>query len=194
MAAAVQPSPPAFNPLASEEPLVSGFGLAATEKGFPGKPFEGFLTKGGDAGLVVQPHAGEEWHEDACMNILGAVEAGATRIGHGIHSLVKADDLPADVKVQLEKHGCLTLVELLKAKGVTCELCTTSNDLIVSTEEERLYGAVLPVKQLVDQGVHVVLGSDDAGAWDATGRYLAPRPCQREGVMQNEGSSAACPA
>ena len=32
---------------------VSGFGLAATEKRFPGKPFEGFLTKGGDADLAT---------------------------------------------------------------------------------------------------------------------------------------------
>jgi adenosine deaminase len=164
------PAAPAFDPATSELPLVTGFGLAATEKGFPGKPYDEFLRAANKAGMIVQPHAGEEWHDGACRNILGAIEAGATRIGHGIHAIcTPVECLPEDAKARLSElePGAVTLCGLMKEKGVTVEICLTSNLAIKSVACGRYDGRPHPLRLLLDAGVDCVLGSDDSGMWGA---------------------------
>jgi hypothetical protein len=127
--------------------------------------------------MVVQPHAGEEWHDDACRNILGAIEAGATRVGHGIHAVcTPADGLPADVSARLAELGADSLCGLMRARGITAEVCLTSNLCIKSSACGRYEAAAArhhPLRLLLDAGVPCVLGSDDSGMWgDGAGTCL----------------------
>ena len=106
------------------EPLISGFGLGSTENGFPNKPFGKLFVKAAASGLTAQPHAGEEWCDgQSCFNILDAIEAGATRISHGIHALATpSSGLPDQVSKDLVKYGCNTLAELMKQQDVVAEV------------------------------------------------------------------------
>ena len=76
-------APPPYQ--VGDTPLVTGYGLAATEKGFPGAVFNETLKRAselagaGGGRLVVQPHAGEEWSADGEV-IIGS---GTWRKGAG---------------------------------------------------------------------------------------------------------------
>lgn len=147
---------------ADDIPLVTGFGLAATEEGYPGRTFNDVLrlakSKGG---MELMPHAGEEWQEYGghARNILDAVEVGSKRIGHGIHAL--DEDLPPEIRTSLHRLGASSLCELLIQRGIVLEVCPSINTMIGSAAVDRYNQP--PLLQLVRKGVKVSLGSDNAG-------------------------------
>ena len=184
---------PPFQP--TSVPLVVGFGLCSSEaprpgqakpppappglvEAQPGSVYSGLFRAACKGGLCVCPHGGEEWHDMAAENIVQAVEDGATRIGHGIHALATPETgLPASVSEKLKALGASSICELLVQRGVALEVCITSNMLIKSTEYLRYGGP--PVRLLLEQGVKVVLCSDDPGMWgDAEGTCMH-RECER---------------
>jgi adenosine deaminase len=116
---------------------VIGFGLSNDERLGRVEDFAPACRVAADAGLRIVPHGGfyeGPAHVRRCVEVLGA-----DRIGHG-----------------LTAAGDPAVVALLADTGVALEVCPASYPpLGVSTIAE------LPVRQLLDVGVPVVLGSDD---------------------------------
>ncbi|MBP5659166.1 MAG: adenosine deaminase [Paludibacteraceae bacterium] len=89
------------------------------------------------AGLPLIVHAGEAAGADSVRE---AVECGAVRIGHGVRSLENEQ-----------------VVRLLVERGVTLELCPTSN---LNTRIFPSYEAY-PLRRLLDAGVRVCVNTDN---------------------------------
>lgn len=117
---------------------VVGFDLAGDEAAYPAvlhrEAFE--IARRGGLGITV--HAGEASgasEVDYAVRVLGA-----TRIGHGAHSIQDAKAM-----------------ELLRAREITLEMCPTSNvhtRTVPSIEQH-------PLPQFLAQGVRVTIGDDD---------------------------------
>lgn len=123
---------------------VIGFGIGGDEAGGPVRQFRPVFDEARAAGLFILPHAGETGGADS---VRGAVECGASRIGHGIRA---AEDP--------------SLLRLLRERDIPLEICISSN---VST------GAVgslreHPVRKLYDAGVPLVLNTDDPAMFHTT--------------------------
>ncbi len=124
-------------------PRVVGIHLGGDEVGFPARQFETAFRVAREAGLGCAAHAGEA---DGASSVRDAVELlGATRIGHGIRCL--EDD---------------AVVELLRARGTTLEVCPTSNVRTRVVEDF----AAHPLRELLARGLHVTLGADDPSYFD----------------------------
>lgn len=98
-------------------------------------------------------HAGEFAGHESLDRTLALAPRG---IGHGVHAL----ESPA------------TLDRLVR-EGVTLEVCTTSNRLLIPTRLsvlERAHGGLTPAVALQRAGVHTVLGSDDPAPMRTTFR------------------------
>lgn len=117
---------------------VVGFDLAGDEARFPAslhrQAFE--IARAGGLGITV--HAGEAGGPDEVGYAVRAL--GATRIGHGVHSIADAGTMA-----------------LLVERRVTLEMCPTSN---VHTRAVPSIGAH-PIRQFVERGVRVTVGDDD---------------------------------
>lgn len=112
--------------------------LAGDEARFPARLFREHFKRARDAGLEVTVHAGEA---DGPGSVWAAIrELGATRIGHGIHSL--AD--PA-------------LVEYLAEHRIGLELSITSNIHTRTVDEYRNH----PARQIFEMGLLANLNTDD---------------------------------
>lgn len=112
--------------------------LAGDELKFPAERFRPHFERARNAGLEVTVHAGEV---DGPASVWSAIrELGATRIGHGIHSLQD----PA-------------LVEYLVEQRIGLEIAITSN---IHTGAVGDY-AEHPVKDLLAHGVIANLNTDD---------------------------------
>jgi len=123
--------------LAHRDHLVA-IDLAGDELKFPAGRFRPHFERARDAGLAVTVHAGEV---DGPASVWSAIrELGATRIGHGIHSLQD----PA-------------LVEYLVEHRIGLEIAITSN--IHTGTVERYAGH--PVRALLEHGVVANLNTDD---------------------------------
>jgi adenosine deaminase len=117
---------------------VVGFGLSNDERRGRAYDFEGAFRIARRAGLLSDPHGGELLGPSSVRACLDAL--GADRIGHG----VRAVEDPA-------------LMDLLAARGVTLEVCPSSNvGLGVSAT-----AADVPVRRLFEAGVPLALGADD---------------------------------
>lgn len=82
--------------------------LAGQEVGYSARPFQPLFERAQAAGLSLTVHAGE-W--DGADNVREAVEVlGADRIGHGVRAVEDA-----------------AVVQLVRERGVTLEVCPTSN-------------------------------------------------------------------
>lgn len=92
----------------------------------------------GELALGLVPPADLRFH------IRAAVEAGASRIGHGV-DLPYEDDPPA-------------LLRAMRARQVAVEVNLSSNDAILGVR-----GAAHPLRMYLDAGVPVVLSTDDEG-------------------------------
>jgi adenosine deaminase len=117
---------------------IVGFGLSNDER--RGRPydFDGAFRIAKRGGLLAVPHGGELLGPPSIRACLDAL--GADRLGHGVH----ATEDPA-------------LLETLAARGVTLEVCPTSNvGLGVFATP-----ADVPVRELFDAGVPIALGADD---------------------------------
>jgi adenosine deaminase len=117
---------------------VGGVDLAGDESLFDPAPLSSPFSEARDHGLGVTVHAGEGHeasHVEAAVRVLGA-----DRIGHGVSAA-------SDARV----------LELLAARGVTIEVCLTSNTqtgAVGSLEEH-------PLPRMLDAGVPVALATDN---------------------------------
>lgn len=112
--------------------------LAGDEEKFPAGLFAEHFTRARDAGLEVTVHAGEV---DGPRSVWSAIrELGASRIGHGIHSLQDPE-----------------LVEYLVENRIGLEVSVTSNIHIGTVEDY----AVHPVREILESGIVANLNTDD---------------------------------
>lgn len=122
-----------------------GFGLGGPEIGVPRPQFAPHFDAARAAGLHSVPHAGES---TGPQTVRDAIEhLGAERIGHGIAA---AQD-PA-------------LMALLAERGITLEVCPTSNVCTRSVPSL----AEHPLPTLVAAGVPVTINSDDPPMFGTT--------------------------
>lgn len=117
---------------------VVGVDLAGDEENYPPALFAGAMGRARDAGLGITVHAGEF---SGPAGIWSAVyHLGATRIGHGIRAIEDPE-----------------LLERLRDRGVTLELCPTSNVRLGLVPTL----AAHPLRALRASGVRVTVSSDD---------------------------------
>ena len=123
--------------LAHRDHLVA-IDLAGDELKFPAELFRDHFKRARDAGLQVTVHAGEV---DGPESVWAAIrELGATRIGHGIHSLRDPE-----------------LVEYLAEHRIGLEVSITSNIHIGTVDEYANH----PVRQIFELGLLANLNTDD---------------------------------
>ena len=113
--------------------------LAGAEGLFPTSDYRELFEQASRYEVPFTIHAGEA---DGPESIRLAVEYGARRIGHGVRAF-------EDMEV----------VELLRDKGVTLELCPTSNRMTRAFTDIRNY----PLRRFMEAGVKVTLNTDDPG-------------------------------
>ncbi|MGH7727222.1 MAG: adenosine deaminase [Vulcanimicrobiaceae bacterium] len=124
---------------------VVGIGLGGDEANFPAEMFSEPFARARAAGLHAVAHAGEA---AGAASVRAAVELlGAERIGHGIRVLEDA-----------------AVVGLLRERGVTLEVCPTSNYRtgVVAAAEVHPLGALLAA------GLPCALDADDPALFETT--------------------------
>lgn len=127
-----------------------GFDLAGNEVGFPPRTFERALAPlraelAVDPGLHLTCHAGEAAGAD---HVWEAIELlGATRIGHGVHSVEDPD-----------------LVARLRERRIGLEVCPTSNWITRCVPSLEAH----PIRDLVEAGVPVSINTDDPALFGNT--------------------------
>jgi adenosine deaminase len=123
--------------VAYREMGVVGFDLAGDED-FPAQEHAQAFRIAREGGLGITVHAGEA---GGAENVRYAVEElGATRIGHGVHSIASPQ-----------------VLDLLRERQVLLEICPTSNvhtHAVASIREH-------PIRQFYLQGIPVSVGDDD---------------------------------
>jgi adenosine deaminase len=117
---------------------ICGIDLADSEAEYPIAEFIGPILRAKEAGLKVTVHSGEDTPSSAVVDTIRA--ARPDRIGHGTHII---DDLEA--------------VKLIRAHGVTLEMCPWSNYLTNSVRRIEEH----PLRRLFDLGLKVTINSDD---------------------------------
>ena len=117
---------------------VVGFGLSNDERRGPAADFSAAFRIAARAGLLSVPHGGELAGPESVRACLDALNAD--RIGHGVRV---AEDL--------------ALTEVLARRGVTLEVCPTSNVALgVAPRPDDV-----PLRTLRAAGVNIALGADD---------------------------------
>ena len=111
--------------------------LAGAEALFPNELFDFEFALIKKYGLNLTIHAGEASGPES---VKSAIQFGADRIGHGIHSIT-------------DKNLC----ELIKKIGICLEICPKSN---IDTKAINSYNE-LPVKAFLEQGIKVSINSDN---------------------------------
>lgn len=124
---------------------VVGLDLAGDETRYPGRRFAEVFQRARQEGLHVTVHAGEAGDAE---NVLEAITLlGAQRIGHGVRSVENSD-----------------VVRLIRERGVTLELCLTSN---LQTGVMRCFWQH-PLLDLLALNLKVTLNTDDPSISDTT--------------------------
>lgn len=116
---------------------VCGVDLAGAEALFPTSQYAELFAYAKKLQLPVTIHAGEAAGPDS---IKAAVQMGAVRIGHGIRAAFDSES-----------------IALLKERGITLELCPTSNlnTKVVDRIED------YPIMELIHAGVGVTVNTDN---------------------------------
>jgi len=122
-----------------EDGGVVAIDLAGAEALFKTENYEALFKKANEMGVPFTIHAGEA---DGPKSIKDAISFGAKRIGHGIRSLEDEE-----------------VLKLVKEKGITFEMCPTSNIQTCVLDEYKDY----PILKLLEMGIHVTINSDDPG-------------------------------
>ena len=116
---------------------VCAIDLAGPEGIYPTKNFEYLFTYAKKLGIPFTIHAGEA---DGPSSVYDAIKFGAKRIGHGVRS---SEDL--------------NLVKLISEKGITLEVCPTSN--ICTSIYDKI--SDVPIQFFIDNGVNLTINTDD---------------------------------
>jgi adenosine deaminase len=125
-------------------PPVVGFDLAGLEADYPAPPHAAAFRAAAAAGLGLTAHAGEIPGTDRIWEVL---EFGVARVAHGVTAI-----------------GDSRLVETLGTRGVTLDLCPTSNVQSGSVTDLVAH----PVARLHRAGVSVTVSTDDRTVSDTT--------------------------
>lgn len=127
-------------------PMVVGFDLAGEEWGHPPTEHREALAVIREAGIALTIHAGEG---DGVASISAAIEAGATRLGHGVRII--EDITQTDRGVHLGSTA-----GRIREEGIHLEVCISSNvDTGLYPVEQH------PVLQLHRAGLNVGLSTDN---------------------------------
>jgi adenosine deaminase len=116
---------------------VCALDLAGAEGLYPTERFADIFALAREKGIPFTIHAGEA---DGAESVRTAVRFGASRIGHGVRA---AEDEE--------------LLRELAQKGITLELCPTSNLNTCVFSDISEY----PIKRLIDAGVRVTVNTDN---------------------------------
>jgi adenosine deaminase len=125
-------------------PPVVGFDLAGLEAEYPAPPHAAAFRAAQEAGLGLTAHAGEIPGSGSIWEVL---EFGVSRVAHGTTAL--EDE---------------RLVEVLRQRGITLDLCPTSNVQTGTVPDL----AAHPVARLHRAGVSVTISTDDRTVSDTT--------------------------
>jgi adenosine deaminase len=125
--------------LRHREQLV-GFDLADEERSYPPSMFVDVLAPLADAGLPLTTHYGESTGPQFPKEAIEAL--GVRRLGHGV-SVAHDPEVTA----------------LARDRGVTLEMCPTSNERTRAIDRLTDH----PARRLLDQGVRVTINTDDPG-------------------------------
>jgi adenosine deaminase len=117
---------------------VAGFDLAGGERGHPASVHAEAFAHAREHGLACTCHAGEGAGADSVREAVYA--CGAQRLGHATHLI---EDL--------------ALTDLVNERGITLELCLTSN---VQTRAAASY-ETHPMRRYFDKGMNIVLNTDN---------------------------------
>jgi adenosine deaminase len=118
--------------------MIAGLDLSGDEAGFSARPFGPMFHQARKAGLGITAHAGEWRGPESIRETIKHLRVD--RIGHGVRVV---EDLET--------------VRQIKARGITLEVCPTSNiqsGAVGSADRH-------PLKQLLDLGLPVTIGTDD---------------------------------
>jgi adenosine deaminase len=131
--------------LAYHDQGIVGLDLAGHEETHSGAPFAHIFRRARETGLHITVHAGEGGGPD---NVREAIEIlGAERIGHGVRAI---EDL--------------SVVELIRERGIALEVCPTSNLQTGATQAFTLH----PLRALFQMEVPVTINTDDPSICDTT--------------------------
>ncbi|MGW3567228.1 adenosine deaminase [Streptomyces sp. NPDC000941] len=117
---------------------VIGFGLSNDERRGLARDFDRAFAIAREGGLLAAPHGGELSGPSSVRDCLD--DLGAQRVGHG----VRAAEDPR-------------LLRRLAERGVTCEVCPSSNVALGVYEKPE----DVPLRTLYEAGVPMALGADD---------------------------------
>ena len=123
---------------------VTGINLAGAEALYPTQNYTDILNEAKKRGIPMSVHAGEA---DGAQSVKTAIDTGAARIGHGVRAYEDEDVL------------CL-----IKEKGITLEMCPTSNKITKAVADMRNY----PFMKYLDMGIKVTINTDDKAIENTT--------------------------
>jgi adenosine deaminase len=141
---------------------VVGFDLAGPEALWPGPPHAAAFNAAHDGGLALTAHAGEV---PGPQRVREALDLGVRRIAHGVTAIEDAD-----------------LVQLLRARDVTLDLCPTSNMQAGVVADLASH----PIAELHRAGVSVTLSTDDRTVTGTTLTDELARTTEAVGLSADE--------
>ena len=118
---------------------VTAMELAGAEALFPTVNYLDLFEEAKAAGLPYTVHAGEA---DGPESVRTAIQTGTQRIGHGVRSM--EDE---------------AVMELIREKGITLEMCPTSNRQTHAIPDMKQY----PLVRFLESGIRVTVNTDDMG-------------------------------
>jgi len=143
-------------------PPVVGFDLAGPEAEYPAPPHAAAFRVAGAAGLGLTAHAGET---PGSAHIWEVLEFGISRVAHGAPAIDDPD-----------------LVQSLRERGVTLDMCPTSNVQAAIVPDLASH----PVAQLHRAGVSVTLSTDDRTVSNTTLSHELARVALATGMTPDE--------
>lgn len=116
---------------------VVGLNLAGAEGLYPTENYRTLFEKAKKCCIPFSIHAGEA---DGAESIKSAIEMGAARIGHGVRA-----------------YEDKNVVQMIKKRGITLEMCPTSNRITKAVCDMKKY----PFMTYLNSNVKVTINTDD---------------------------------